>query len=121
MALALATGYGQGVFAIEVEVCRQRSTSFIGGMMPSIAEPTCFGVAEAANPVAEDLHAPAERLGNDPVEWLVRLSFNATVDNLQVIQFEFEFDLGQDVPAVAVQAGHLGLGNRMATRHPACH
>ncbi|MNC50729.1 hypothetical protein D3C75_999910 [compost metagenome] len=82
-------------------------------------QPACFAIAEVARPVAEVLHA-AERPGNDSVEGLYRLEgFDATVDNLQVIQFEFEFDLGQEAGflAVAVQAGHLGLGKQDRQRN----
>ncbi|MNH96864.1 hypothetical protein D3C73_495460 [compost metagenome] len=74
-------------------------------------QPTCIGVAEVASPVGEVLHA-AERPGDNPVERLRRLErFDATVDNLKVIQFEFEFDLGQEAGflAIAVQTGHLRL------------
>ncbi len=120
MALALATRYGQGVFAIEVEVCRQ-CYQLIGGMNALHCQPTCFGVAQMASPVAEVLHA-AERTGNDPVEWQFRLEgFDATVDNLQVIQFEFEFLPGSGsgffLPLLSRQVT-CDSGNRIARGIP---
>ncbi|MNK96798.1 hypothetical protein D3C87_1170990 [compost metagenome] len=119
MALALATRYGQGVFAIEVEVCRQ-CYQLIGRMNALHCQPACFAIAKVASPVAEVFHA-AERPGNDPVERLGRLErFDATVDNLQVIQFEFEFDLSQKAGflAVAVQTGHLRVRIQDRQRDP---
>ncbi len=82
-------------------------------------QPARVAIAKVAGPVAEVLHA-AERPGNNSVEGLFRREgFDAAVDNLQVVQLEFELDLGQEAGflAVAVQAGHLRLGKQNRQRN----